>query len=66
LAIPEEGLRIGRRIDLHRASEAARNLILIRNSVVDPGITLIAVEGRGNFLESVVCQVVVNGLGIEG
>jgi len=65
LAIPEEGLRVGRRINLHRAGEAARDLILVGNSVVDLSVTLVAVKGRRDFLQGVTRQIIIDRLGIK-
>ena len=63
--ISEKKLGIAARIGLHRPSKAARNRILVRDSIVDLYVALIAIELLRDFLKSVVRKVVVNGLRIE-
>src|SRR6266403_1823916 len=59
-------MRILRGIDLKGSREAARNLILVRNSVVDFNISLGGIIGIRGKIDGIASQIVVEGLGIEG
>jgi len=59
----EQWLRIRRGIDLKGSREAARNLILVRNSVVDFNISLVGIIGIRGKIDGIASQIVVEGLG---
>src|SRR6266849_4237749 len=65
LAVREEELGVARRINLKGAREAARNQILVGQSIVNLGIALIAVKGSRPFLNGVIGQIVVDDLRVE-